>query len=434
MCGRVFLRESDQVEKYVGGIPNTIQGSNVRTLAERQAEIKGSLRTLQGTIKTSSSLSKGIMWHKPILVLPSAPTARGLAISPRTIEASLLLPTTREPKGQIKEFSLALSVKLRDISRVITGSTFLLNNRYALILFDTSADRSFVSTAFSSLIDIILTTIEYGYEVELADGKIIAGSTLIRGCTLNFLNHPFNIDLMPVDLGRFDVIIGMDWLSRYHAVIDCAEKIVHIPFGNEILIVHGDGINEEHMSRLNIISCTKTQKYLLKGISPARQVEFLIDLIPGGAHVAWAPYRLAPYEMKELSDQLQELSDKGFIRPRSSVYSKVDLRLGYHQSRVLEEDIPKTAFKTQYGHYEFQVMSFGLTNASAIFMDLMNRVKFDWGDKQEEAFPTIEGEVCSAPILTLPEGAENLIVYCDALHRGLAVVLMQNEKMIAYAS
>ncbi|GJY46291.1 putative reverse transcriptase domain-containing protein [Tanacetum coccineum] len=163
----------------------------------------------------------------------------------------------------------------------------------------------------------------------------------------------------------------------------------------------------------------------IEGLPPTRQVEFQIDLIPGVAPVARAPYRLAPSEMKELSDQLKELSDKGFIRPSSSpwgapilfvkkkdgsfrmcidyrelnkltvknhyplpriddlfyqlqgssIYSKIDLRSGYHQLRVREEDIPKTAFRTRYGHYEFQVMPFGLTNAPAVFMDLMNRNK-----------------------------------------------------------
>ncbi|GJU32943.1 putative reverse transcriptase domain-containing protein [Tanacetum coccineum] len=149
-------------------------------------------------------------------------------------------------------------------SNVVTG-TFLLNNRYASILFDTGADRSFISTAFSSLMDIIPTTLDHGYDVELADGRIIWVNTLIRGCTLNFLNHPFNIDLMPVEMGSFDVIIGMDWLAKYHAVIVCDEKLVRVPFGDKILIFHGDGSNNGHESRLNIISCTKTQKYLLKG-------------------------------------------------------------------------------------------------------------------------------------------------------------------------
>ncbi|GKF45619.1 putative reverse transcriptase domain-containing protein, partial [Tanacetum coccineum] len=149
-------------------------------------------------------------------------------------------------------------------SNVVT-CTFLLNNRYASILFDIGADRSFVSTTFISLIDITPTTLDHYYDVELADWKIIGINTIIRGCTLNFLDHPFNINLMPVELGSFDVIVGMDWLAKYHAVIDCAEKIVRIPWGNETLIVHGDGSNQGNGPRLNITSCTKTHKYLLKG-------------------------------------------------------------------------------------------------------------------------------------------------------------------------
>ncbi|GKE61894.1 putative reverse transcriptase domain-containing protein, partial [Tanacetum coccineum] len=118
----------------------------------------------------------------------------------------------------------------------------------AYAMGNAGADRSFVSTAFSFLIDIVLTALDHDYDVELADGKIIVVNTIIRGCTLNFLNHPFNIDLMLVDLGSFDVIIGMDWLVKYHAVIVCDEKIVRIPFGNEILIVRADGINNGHVT------------------------------------------------------------------------------------------------------------------------------------------------------------------------------------------
>ncbi|GKE02025.1 putative reverse transcriptase domain-containing protein, partial [Tanacetum coccineum] len=84
-------------------------------------------------------------------------------------------------------------------------------------------------------------------------------------CTLNFLNHPFNIDLMPIELGSLDVIIGMDWLAKYQAVIVCTEKIIRIPWGNKTLIVQGDGSDRGNETRLNIISCTKTQKYMLKG-------------------------------------------------------------------------------------------------------------------------------------------------------------------------
>ncbi|GKF15803.1 putative reverse transcriptase domain-containing protein, partial [Tanacetum coccineum] len=147
----------------------------------------------------------------------------------------------------------------------VVASTFLLNNRYAYILFDTGADRSFVSTAFSTLLDIIPNILDHGYNVELADGRIIGVNTILMGCTLIFLNHPFNINLMLVEMGSFDVIIGMDWLSKYSAVIDCAKKIVCIPSGSEILIVRGDGCSEGHKTRLNTILCTKVQKYLLKG-------------------------------------------------------------------------------------------------------------------------------------------------------------------------
>ncbi|GKE70208.1 putative reverse transcriptase domain-containing protein [Tanacetum coccineum] len=215
-------------------------------------------------------------------------------------------------------------------SNVVTG-TFLLNNHYASILFDTGADRSFVSTAFSSQIDITPTTLDHYYDVELADGRIIGLNTILRGCTLNILNHPFNIDLMPVELGSFDAIICMDWLVKYQAIIVCAEKIVRIPWGNETLIVHGDGSNEGNEARLHIISYTKTPEYMLKGcliflanvttkdtkdksekkrledvpivrdfpkvfpedlsgLPPTRQVEFQIDLIHGVAPVARAPY------------------------------------------------------------------------------------------------------------------------------------------------
>ncbi|GJU86501.1 retrovirus-related pol polyprotein from transposon TNT 1-94 [Tanacetum coccineum] len=111
----------------------------------------------------------------------------------------------------------------------VVAGTFLLSNRYAYILFDTGADRSFVSTVFSSQIDITLSTLDHYYDVELADERIIGLNTILSGCTLNFLNHPFNINLMPVELGSFDAIIGMDWLAKYQAVIVCAEKIVRIP-------------------------------------------------------------------------------------------------------------------------------------------------------------------------------------------------------------
>ncbi|GKC76319.1 putative reverse transcriptase domain-containing protein [Tanacetum coccineum] len=192
-------------------------------------------------------------------------------------------------------------------SNVVKG-TFLLNNHYASMIFDSGADRSFVSTTFSTLLDITLDTLDVSYAVELADGRISETNTILRGCTLGLLGHPFNINLMPVELGSFDVIVGMDWLANHHAVIVCVtEKEIE---------------NESEEKRLEDVPTVRDfpEVFLkdLPGLTHTRQFEFQIDLVPGAAPVACTPYRLKPSELQELSTQLQELSDKGFIRPSSS--------------------------------------------------------------------------------------------------------------------
>ncbi|GJQ98521.1 putative reverse transcriptase domain-containing protein [Tanacetum coccineum] len=401
MCARMFPEESDKIEKYVGGLSDMIYGS---VMASKQ--------------KTMSTANANIANNQKGTGAGQKPTCYECGAQGHFKRDCPKLKNNNHGNqggngnAPVKVYAVGHAGTNPD-SNVVTG-TFLLNNRYASVLFDTGANRSFMSTAFSSQIDITPSTLDHYYDVELVDGRIIGLNAIIRGCTLNFLNHPFNIDLMPVELGSLDVIIDMDWLAKYQAVIVCAKKIIRIPWGNETLIVHGDESDRENETRLNIISCIKMQKYMLKGcpiflahgLPPTRQVEFQIDLILGAAPVARTPYRLAPSEMKELSDQLEELSDKGFIRPSFSPWGAlvlfvkkndglfrmcidyrelnkltIDLRSGYHQLRVREEDIPKTAFRTRYGHYEFQVMPFGLTNAPAVFMDFMNRVCKPFLDK-----------------------------------------------------
>ncbi|GJV68800.1 putative reverse transcriptase domain-containing protein [Tanacetum coccineum] len=674
---KFVANETEKVDKYIGGLPDNIYGNvksarpkpldetielandlmdqKLRTYAKRQSNNKrkadDSSRNNHGHQQqpfkrqnVDKVYNMGTSEKKPYG--GNLPKSTG-----NTNVANTQKGNRVAPKGNGWVYAVGNAEKNRNAagnlnSNVVTG-TFLLNNHYTSILFDTDADRSFISTTFSFLIDIVPTLLDNSYDVELADGKIVRIDTIIRGCTLNFLDHPFNIDLMPIELGSFDVIIGMDWLRRCHAVIVCDEKLVQVPYGNETLTFCGNESSNGRESRLTVISCLKAQEHMAKGcqvflahisakkeedksegkqikdvpivrdfpevfpedlpgLPSARPVEFQIDLIPGAAPVARAPYRLAPSEMKELSEQLQELSDKGFIRPSSSpwgapvlfvkkkdgsfrmcidyrelnkltvknryplpriddlfdqlqgssIYSKIDLRSGYHQLRVREQDIPKTTFQTRYGHYEFQVMPFGLTNAPAVFMDLMNRVckpyldkfvivfiddiliyskdekeheehlkailellkkeqlyakfskcefwipkvqflghvidsrgihvdpakiesikdwaspktpteirqflglagyyrrfiegfskiaksmtkltqkgiKFDWGEKEENAFQLIKQKLCSAPILDLPKGSEDFVAYCDTSHKGLGVVLIQREKVIAYAS
>ncbi|GJS33249.1 putative reverse transcriptase domain-containing protein [Tanacetum coccineum] len=208
--------------------------------------------------------------------------------------------------------------------------------------------------------------------------------------------------MMEVFIGS-DVIIGMDWLSKYHARIIYDKKDVHIPIDGETLIIQD-----------------------LPGLPPVRQVEFQIDLIPGATPVARAPYRLAPSEMQELSNQLQELADRGLhVDP-----AKIEAVKNWASPTT---PIEIRQFLGLVGYYRRFIEGF-LKIAKSLTELTQKNKKYIWGEDQESAFQLLKQKLCEAPILALPEGNDDFVVYCDASHQGLGAVLMQREKVIAYAS
>ncbi|GKD69090.1 putative reverse transcriptase domain-containing protein [Tanacetum coccineum] len=417
---------------------------------------------------------------------------------------------------------------------VVTG-TFLLNQHLARVLFDSGADKIFVSISLASMLNIPPITLDTTYDIEMANGNLVGTNTVIQSCILILLYQPFKIDLMPIKLGSFDIVIGMDWLSKYHARIICDEKFVYILIDGETLIIRGIMRSTTRVSRPRFYPT----KYFTDG-----SFRMCIDY--------WELNKLTiknRYPLPRINDLFDQLQG-------SSTYSKIDLRSGYHQLRVRDEDIPKTAFRTRYGHYKFQMMSFGLTNTPAVFMDLMNLVgkpyldkfvivfiddiliysrnkeehadhlriilellkkenlyakfskcdfwisivqflrhvidsqgiyvdpakieavkdwaspatlteiyqflglasyyqrfikdflkiakslteltqknkKYIWGEDQESAFQLLKQKLYEAPILALPKGNNDFVIYYNASHQGLGAVLMQKEKVIAYAS
>nr|GEX17910.1 hypothetical protein [Tanacetum cinerariifolium] len=483
ICTKFVADESEKLDKYVSGLPDNIYGSvkaSTQDTPKRQNIARvynmgtGERKLYSGNFPKSSSNTNVTNAQRNN---GTNPKGNGCFECGATEHFKRDCPKLKNKDGEKVNapgwvYAVGNAENRGNASRdpnsnVITGM-FLLNNRYASILFDTGVDRSFISTAFSSLIDIVSTPLGNSYDVKLADGKIVGVDTIMRGCTLNFLGHPFNIDLMPVELASFDVIIGMDWLRRCHAVIVCDQKLVRIPYGNENLTFHANESSTERESQLTVISCLKAQEYMAKGcqiflahisakkeedktegkqiedvpvvrdypevfpkdlsgLPPARPVEFQIDLIPGAAPVARVPYRLASSEMKELSEQLQELSKKGFIRPNPA---KIE--------SIKDWASPKTPTEIRQflglaGYYRRFIEGFSKI-AKSMTKLTHKGIKFDLGEKEENAFQLIKQKLYSVPILALPKGSEDFVVYCDASHKGLGAVLMQREMVIAYAS
>nr|GFA26479.1 hypothetical protein [Tanacetum cinerariifolium] len=307
LCGRMFSEESDKIEKYVGGLPDMIHGSvvaskpktmqeaieiatehmdmKIRTVAERETASKRKFKNTSRNSQNQQQHSNKRQNTGRVYTVASGEKMQYGGSRPLCAKCNYYHDGQKSTcyecgvQGHFKRECPKLKnnnnhgnqggrnnapARVYAVGRagtdpdanVMTGM-FLLNNRYASVLCDIGADRSFVSTTFSTQINITPSTLDHCYDVELADGRIIGLNTILRGCTLNLLSHPFNIDLMPIELGSFDAIISMDWLAKYEAVIMCVEEIVRIPWGNETLIIHGDGSNQGNATRLSIISCSK---------------------------------------------------------------------------------------------------------------------------------------------------------------------------------
>ena len=522
---------------------------------------------------------------------------------------------------------------------VVTGTISLFDTD-AHVLVDSGATHSFISREFIERVGIEMRPTECSIIVSLPTGNSLIANRVYRGSKVTIASHEFEADLIVLDIHDFDIILGMDWLAKHHATVDCYRKEVQFSQPGEPKVIF---CGERKILSTSLISVMQANKMLRKacqgylvyatesansemqlakvpvvnefydvfpedlpGLPPDREIEFEIELAPGTEPISIAPYRMAPAELKELKMQMEELLSKGFVKTSTSswgapvlfvkkkdgslrlcidyrqlnkvtirnqyplpriddlfdqlqgakVFSKIDLRSGYHQLKVRREDVPKTAFKTRYGHYEFLVMPFGLTNAPAAFMDLMNRVfgpyldkfvivfiddilvyssskeehaehlrivlqtlrehqlyakfskcqfwldrvaflghvvsaegisvdpqkieaivdwkpptnvtevrsflglasyyrkfvegfskiatpltkltrkeeKFIWSEACQNSFDELKQRLTTAPVLTLPSGNEGFTVYCDASKQGLGCVLMQHDRVIAYAS
>ncbi|KAL0544214.1 hypothetical protein IC582_019327 [Cucumis melo] len=487
-----------------------------------------------------------------------------------------------------------------DAPDVITG-TILICNVPADVLLDPGATHSFVSSTFLTKLNRMLESLSEGLVIYTPVGDVLLVNEVLRNCEILVECISLLVDLLPLELqmkwffrkpGFAEVVFrGMrKVVSRSLISVLKAEKLLRkgcTAFLAHIVVVQREKLKPEDVPVVK--EFLEVFPDDLSGLPPDREIEFTIELLPGIAPISQAPYRMASSELKELKMQLQELVDKGCIRPSVSpwgapvlfvkkkdgtlrlcieyrqlnkvtirnkyplprindlfdqprgaaLFSKIDLRSGYHQLKVRESDIAKRAFRTRYGHYEFRVMPFGLTNAPTAFMDLMNRIfhqyldqfvivfiddilvysvdresheehlrivlqtlrdkqlyakfskcefwleqvvflghvvsakgvsvdpqkveavvnwerpnsvtevrsflglagyyrrfnaKFEWSDKCEQCFQELKKRLVTTPILALPVTGKDYVIYCDASRLGLGCVLMQDGKVIAYAS
>ncbi|KAA0043122.1 ty3-gypsy retrotransposon protein [Cucumis melo var. makuwa] len=447
---------------------------------------------------------------------------------------------------------------------VVTGTLPVLGH-YALVLFDSGSSHSFISSAFVLHARLEVEPLHHVLSVSTPRENMLSKEK-VKACQIEIAGHVIEVTLLVLDMLDFDVILGMDWLAANYASIDCSRK--EVAFNPPLIACFrfkGEGSTSLPKVDVSLSLEPVVRDYPdvflkeLPGLPPHREIEFAIELESGTVLISRARYRMAPVELKKLKVQLQELLDKGFIRSSVSpwgapflfvkkkdgsmrlcidyrelnkvtvknkyplsriddlfdqlqgatVFFKIDVRSGYHQLRIKDSDVPKTAFPSRYRHLEFIVVSFGLTNAPAVFMDLMNRVfrefldtfvsflghvvsktgvsvdpakieavtswpqpstvsevrsslglagyyrrfvenfsriatpltqltrkgtSFVWSKACEDSFQNLKQKLVTAPVLTVPDGSGSFVIYSDASKKGLGCVLMQQGKVVAYAS
>ncbi|TYK01102.1 reverse transcriptase [Cucumis melo var. makuwa] len=452
------------------------------------------------------------------------------------------------PRQQGKVYAMTQQ-EAEDALDVITG-TILICNVPTDVLFDPSATHSFVSSIFLTKLNRMLEPLSEELAIYTPVGGVLFVNEVLRNCEVLVEGISLLVDLLPLELQRLDVILGMDCLFAHYASMDCHRKQVVFRKPGFAEVVFRD--MRKVVSR-SLISVLKAKKLLrkgttflahivvvqreklkpeddLSGLPPDREIEFTIELLPGTAPISQAPYRMAPSELKELKMQLQEHVDKGYIRPSVSpwgapvlfmkkkdgtlrlcidyrqlnkvticnkyplpriddifdqlrgaaLFSKIDLRSGYHQLNVRESDIAKTALRTREANEEHlrivlqtlrdkqlyakfskleavinwerpisatEVRSFlGLARYYGRVIEDFSRLalpltaltrknaKFEWLDKCEQSFQELKKRLVTAPILALPVTGKDYVIYCDASRLGLSCVLMQDGNVIAYSS
>ena len=556
-----------------------------------------------------------------VIIAESVPLPRKVELVMFQISPLLLNPTAKATKnGQTPKRGRLNHISAEEASedeQVLVGMVSI-NSINTRALFDSGASHSFMSRRFAIEHQLSIRKVHTPFHIE-APGATLVTNEVVNLAHLDVMGLTFSINFLIIDLEDLDVIIGMNWMSRHDGVIRCNPRSIKLKHPSEVRVIfflYKKGgpklyaLNAIVIPELEAIPvvCEFSDVFPeeLPGMPPNRDIEFVIDLLPGTAPIYKRPYRMSSDEWVELKKQLEILLKKDFIRlstspwgcpalfvekkdktlrmvvdyrplnavtvknkyplPRIDIlfdqlvgakfFSKIDLHLDYHQIKIHEEDIPKTAFSTRYGLHEYTVMSFGLTNAPAYFMYLMNSiffkeldvfviifiddilifskteeehaehlciilqrlrdhrlyakfskcefwlmkisflrhvlsengievdpgkvedvlnwaqpqnvkevrgflglagyyrrfienfskiskpltellkkgVPFKWTDPCEKAFQTLKTKLTTAPILVQPDITKNFDVYCDALRIGLGCVLIQEGRVIAYAS